>query len=54
VEDREGEIAMRGEEGRVDSKIKVDVCLDCRVLGLNGSTLICLSSCSNLHMLDRP
>ena len=34
VRDREGTTAMRGGEVGVGSKAKVDVCLDCPVLGL--------------------
>jgi len=54
VRDRKRTAAIRGEEGRVDSKAKVDVCWGCPVLGLKGSSLICLPSCSNWHILDRP
>jgi len=44
---------MRGGEGGIGSKTKVNVCLGCPVLGLKSSNLICLPSCSNWHMLDR-
>jgi len=47
VEDREGTIAIRGGEGGVGRKAKVDVCVGCLVLGLKGSNLIYLLSCSN-------
>jgi len=54
VGDREGTVTIRGGEGGVGSKAKVDVCWGCPVLGLKGNSLICLPSCSNWHMLDRP
>jgi len=40
-------MVIRGGEGGVDNKAKVDVFLGCLVLGLKGSNLICLPSCSN-------
>jgi len=51
--DREGAIVMSG-EGGVDSKAKVNICLSYPILGLKSSSLICLPSCSNWHMLDWP
>jgi len=47
VKDTEGTLAIRDGKGGFGSKIKVDVCLGCPVLGLKGSSLICLPLCSN-------
>ena len=42
MRDREGTIAMRGGEGEVGSKAKVDVCWGCPVLVLKDSNLLIL------------
>jgi len=45
VRNREGTVAMRGgevREVRIDSKAKVDVCLDCTFLGLKDNSLLTL------------
>jgi len=44
-------VAMGGRESEIGSNAKVNVCLSCSVLGLKGSSLICLSSCSSIKFM---
>jgi len=50
VGNREGTVAMRGGEGRVGSKAKVDVCWGCPVLSLKSSNLNCLPYAQIVHV----
>ena len=50
--DKEGAVAIKDKEDGVGNKVKVNVYLGYPFLSLKGSSLICLPSYLNWHMLD--